>query len=139
MAFRLGTVFADDLSDSDPANAFFGLPGPDTISLGFGANFAFGGLNNDVFVVSGGLNQVWGGADNDTFMFVDTPGVIGAWTTIGDFTQGEDVIDVSDIADSMWDINVRSIAGETLLEVGNHRIWLNGIEASSVTEDDFIF
>ena len=66
---------------------------------GTGNDYIVGGAGNDTIMGGGGIDVMWGGEGDDTFVFhalSDAP-VGGDLTTIGDFTPGQDKIDLSAI------------------------------------------
>jgi Ca2+-binding RTX toxin-like protein len=64
---------------------------------GTGDDYIVGGSGNDTISGGGGTDVMWGQDGADTFVFTsqDDAAVGGALTTIGDFTPGEDKIDLS--------------------------------------------
>lgn len=139
--FRLGTFFSDMLAPEAPEdnNIFVGMTGEDVIETGTGTDFVYAGSNNDTIIMNAGYNHVFGGRNNDTFVInsVDSAGGYSV-NYIGDFTHGEDVIDVSDTgATSMYDININFYEGYLEFYVKEQRVVLTGVE--ELTADDFDF
>ncbi|WP_417724359.1 M10 family metallopeptidase C-terminal domain-containing protein [Salipiger sp.] len=90
-----GTDGMDSLSGGSGDDRLFGLMGDDMISGGAGDDRLYGNLGGDTLT---------GGAGNDAFVYFgtqDSPFVSGLVDTITDFTQGEDVIDLSRIDTDM--------------------------------------
>lgn len=121
-----------------------------------GHNVIHGGDGDDVIRGGHGIDEIYGGAGNDTFWFDQSDQVnsILAWNIegIADFTAGgsEDVIDLTDAGTgytSLADIiaNSEMVYGENgqsglLIDLGpSGAVLLLGVEASQLTEQDFIF
>lgn len=89
MEFVFGRDFAaDEITGSDAANTLFGLGGNDKLD---------GGGGNDTLWGLTGRDMLTGGSGNDTFSFQNGNSGVGAGNRdqILDFTQGEDLIDLS--------------------------------------------
>ena len=82
--FHVGTNDDDTLTGGADNDAIIGGAGDDTIS---------GGAGDDTIYSGAGDDTITGGAGNDAFMFVTGDGN----DTITDFTDGEDIIDLSAI------------------------------------------
>ena len=121
----------------------FGDAGSDAISGGGGLNLLFGGDGNDRIQFGSGDDYVRGGSGADEFLWVPSAAFLGK---IYDFTQGEDVIDLSALHPSI-------LTPETLLGLlqtvgGVHtRLFINGdrgilirdITVAELTLSDFVF
>ena len=86
----------------------FGGRGNDTLTGGAGSDILKGGPGDDIIIVDGDdIDILYGGPDNDTFRFF--PSDVGGGS-IRDFTDGEDVIDLTEFTDisSMADLDIES-------------------------------
>jgi Ca2+-binding RTX toxin-like protein len=85
----IGSNYADQLTGNDGANALSGGTGNDTLN---------GGIGNDVLNGGAGVDVLTGGSGNDIFAYaslLDSGVAIGTRDTIGDFTHGQDKVDLS--------------------------------------------
>ena len=119
------------------------LEGVTLFDIGGGLNLLFGGDGNDRIQFGSGDDYVRGGSGADEFLWVPSAAFLGK---IYDFTQGEDVIDLSALHPSI-------LTPETLLGLlqtvgGVHtRLFINGdrgilirdITVAELTLSDFVF
>jgi Ca2+-binding RTX toxin-like protein len=95
-----GNAGDNRLSGLGGFDTLMGNAGDDRLLGGLGNDNLFGGDGDDALIGGGGKDGLNGGAGADRFIF-QTPGNTGATEatadTIVDFTQGEDVIDLSQI------------------------------------------
>jgi Ca2+-binding RTX toxin-like protein len=100
-------------------------------------NYLLGGLGNDTLNGMGGGDVLFGEGGNDVFVF-------GAGTggdVIGDFTRGQDRIDISAFGFSFAQAqaNFSQVGGNGAINLGNGDfIVLNGVTMSQLTASDFI-
>lgn len=87
-----GNGLANAITGNDGANHLFGLAGDDSLKGGRGDDTLEGGSGRDKLNGGRGADLLWGGADRDLFVFA---GPAEGGGTLGDFTQGEDRIQVS--------------------------------------------
>jgi len=104
----------DELTGNQGDDVLRGQQGKDDLSGGRGddkllgnggADRLDGGDGNDILIGGAGKDRLTGGADNDVFRFVNaafTPNSSGA-DTIRDFSQGEDLIDLSRMSADTFD------------------------------------
>ncbi|MBZ9992138.1 type I secretion C-terminal target domain-containing protein, partial [Mesorhizobium sp. BH1-1-5] len=78
-----------------------GTGGNDTLIGGAGNDFLDGGAGNDILIGGAGLNHLTGGAGNDTFVIDPSKLTVHVADVIADYTQGQDVIDLSDLLKSL--------------------------------------
>ncbi len=100
-------------------------------------NYLLGGLGNDTLNGMGGNDVLFGEGGNDTFVF--TAGTGG--DVIGDFTRGQDKIDISAFGFSFAQAqaNFSQVGGNGAINLGNGDfIVLNGVTMSQLTASDFI-
>jgi VCBS repeat-containing protein len=83
---RIGTASNDTMIGTAAHETFFGSEGNDTIN---------GGAGNDKLVGAAGADTLIGGLGNDAFIFYDPSESVGTRDRINDFTQGQDVVDLS--------------------------------------------
>ncbi|RJF86640.1 calcium-binding protein [Oleomonas cavernae] len=152
ITFTLGANFENlSLAGADAINGT-GNDGVNSLNGNGAANILTGGLGSDTIDGRGGDDIIIGGeigdyaiggAGNDTFVFAPrSEGGSGA-DAIADFTNGEDVIDVSafgfnDIGDILSIANDGN--GNTLIDLGSNSIVaLLGVAAATIDSSDFIF
>lgn len=176
-----GTPLADVLVGAADTDALRGSQGDDVIVALDGSVLVVGGHDDDLLVGGG---QVSGGTGADTFVFVDgTPTTVSALTinngpdtyvvstdlergaadyvfdaTVGDFVDGEDLIDVSDLRDADGNVlaladildNTTTDASGAVLDLSTFTaadggavsgtLTLEGVtDAGALTADDFVF
>jgi len=100
------------------------------------------GTDNDTIIGGAGNDILTGGFGDDMFVFNSGGGA----DTITDFGEGNDVIDLSDFADSGYDslANVTSHSTQTdngvSIDLGNgDSVTLEGVDLNSLHTDDFLF
>ena len=121
----------------------FGGRGDDTLAGGEGNDVLKGGPGEDVLVVDGNeMDVLYGGTEKDTFRFF--PSNLGGGT-IRDFSDGEDVIDLTEFADinSMDDLNITSHGDNILIELSSTgyltAIILSDFDVNNLDSLDFLF
>jgi Ca2+-binding RTX toxin-like protein len=100
----------------------FGGEGDDTINAGTGSNYVQGGAGADTFAVESGQTL----------------------TTIGDFTDGDDQIDLSNISGitGFSDLTITDDHGTAVIDLssqGAGTIRLTGVATTDLDADDFVF
>jgi len=78
-----------------------GNSGDNYLAGGPGNNTLIGGAGNDILVGGSGLNTMTGGTGNDTFVIDPSKLTVHVADVITDYTQGQDVIDLSDLLKSL--------------------------------------
>ncbi len=118
-----GSTASNRIEGNDGNDGLYGHSGDDTITSGAGADYLEGGGDNDVF-------RFFSAIDSSVATGVDY---------IGDFTQGQDKIDVSNIAglNSFSDFSVYSNSSYTELTYGDLVFGFNG--DISFGDSDMIF
>ncbi|MCK5425092.1 MAG: hypothetical protein KAI89_06950, partial [Emcibacter sp.] len=100
------------------ADVLWGQDGNDTLNGGSGNDTLFGHNGDDVFVFDG----IWGD------------------DTVGDFTDGSDLIDLSDTDLTFSDLSIAQDGTDTVIDDGSgNTITLTDITATDITTDDFIW
>jgi Ca2+-binding RTX toxin-like protein len=117
-----GNEGADDLQGGAGDDVIFGGEGDDTINAGTGSNFAHGGAGADTFVVESGQTL----------------------TTIGDFTDGEDQIDLSNISGitGFDDLTITADGDDVVINLSDHgagSVRLENVAVADLDADDFVF
>jgi hypothetical protein len=119
--------------DSDDGYRYLGTVANDTI---------VGSESDDILTGLAGNDTLTGGFGDDTFVFNSGGGA----DTITDFGEGNNVIDLSDFADSGYDslANVISHSTQTgndvTIDLGNgDSVTLEGVDLNSLHTDDFLF
>ena len=144
-----GTEFADTIIGAEGDDTFdggrgndwiFGNEGADNISGGAGNDVIFAGEGDDTINAGTGSNYVNGGAGADTFV-VESGQTL---TTIGDFTDGDDHIDLSNISGitAFSDLTITDDNGTAVIDLsaqGAGTIRLTGVATTDLDADDFVF
>ena len=139
---RLEGVARDDLDKDDFAlrvselvltdgdEAAFGGDADDVIDMGGGDDIVDGG---------GGVNNVIGGAGSDTFQARGDHGT----TTVGDFTRGKDIVDVSLLGIESFDqLAIRAEGGTAVIDLTEFNggiLRLEWVAAAGLDASDFKF
>jgi len=135
---RLSGQAGDDLlMGGEGDDRLSGGEGDDRLSGGAGSDRLEGGARNDRLTGGEGNDVLFGGADADRFIFAPGSGQ----DRIGDFTVGEDSIDLSAYGLSGFEaLEMVVLNGRTLLQLGGgDSILLAGVEAGTLSGGDFIF
>lgn len=123
-------------------NIFHGQGGDDQIFLG-GFDRVFGGIGEDlIFVQAEGGNTITGGPDADDFWVATGGQLPNSLNIITDFTSGEDAIGFGGFPDlSFNDLIVNQNGENTIigLEDNPSILELQGVQANTLTENDFVF
>ena len=121
----------------------FGGRGNDTLTGGAGSDILKGGPGDDIIIVDGDdIDILYGGPDNDTFRFF--PSDVGGGS-IRDFTDGEDVIDLTEFTDisSMADLDIVSHGDNVRIAVSGTdyltTIILSDFDVTNLDNSDFLF
>ena len=121
----------------------FGGKGNDLLTGGEGNDFMKGGPGKDTFIVDGDdMDVLYGGPERDTFQFF--PSNLGGGS-IRDFSDGEDVIDLTEFADinSIDDLDIVSHGDNVLIELSGTdyltTIILSDFDVSNLDATDFLF
>ena len=121
----------------------FGGRGNDTLTGGAGSDILKGGPGDDVIIVDGDdIDILYGGPDKDTFRFF--PSDVGGGS-IRDFTDGEDVIDLTEFAgiSSMDDLDIVSHGDNVRIAVSGTdyltTIILSDFDVNNLDNSDFLF
>jgi quercetin dioxygenase-like cupin family protein len=116
-----------------------GQYGNDKLNGLSGDDLLRGGSNNDILVGGFGKDTLVGGSGKDLFSFTFRAGI----DTITDFTNGQDLIELSDGL-KFTDLTVIQGTGnntdDTLISIASSNellTTLNGVSASTITIDDF--
>ncbi len=130
----------DTLSGDGGSDRLVGGRGEDTLDGGAGRDLLIGGSDDDVITGGTGDDRSLGGSGDDTFVFSSGDGD----DRIDDFNlRGDDTIELAvsgftsalDVLDAAVETR-----GGTLLDFGSEgSIFLKGVAANSLSEDDFIF
>jgi Ca2+-binding RTX toxin-like protein len=135
-------VFGSAIIGTSGNDTLTGLFGDDTITGGGGADILNGANGSDSLNGGTGDDVLTGGFGDDVFVFNSGGGA----DTITDFGEGNDVIDLSDFADSGYDslANVKSystqIGNDVNIDLGNgNSVTLGGVDLIGLHADDFLF
>ena len=140
----------DTIEGADGSDRLYGEEGNDSIDGGAGTDKLYGGEGNDTLIggddadtLNGGSgsDSLTGGAGDDMFVFNAGDGA----DTISDFTDGEDLIDLSCITGitEFNDLTIAASGNDVLITLDNDdgggTILLEGADVNDITEDDFSF
>lgn len=136
----LGGDGNDSLRGGGQNDVIEGGDGNDTLKGQDGTDTLDGGAGDDILVGGTKADVLTGGADDDIFKFHDLEGQ----DTITDFTQGEDVIDLSGVSVivDFADLTASHLSdGATGAEITakGHTITVDGVFAADLTDADFLF
>ena len=136
----IGAEGADTIRAGGGNDMVFGNEGDDTIHGGAGDDVIFAGDGDDVINAGTGSNYVVGGAGADTFV-VEAGQTV---TTIGDFTDGEDRIDLSDRSGiaGFDDLTITDDDGTAVIDLssqGAGTVRLSGVDVTDLDVGDFVF
>ena len=112
----------DEMYGGHGDDRLFGGKGNDTLYGGRGNDVLKGGPGRDLLIVANDdMDVLYGGPDQDTFRF--HPHTLGGGT-IRDFSDGEDVIDLTRFPDvnSMDDLDITSRGDNVRIEVGGEQL-----------------
>ena len=128
-----GTIRTDGGDDT-----LYGGAGDDTMGGGVGDDTLYGGADDDTMGGGVGDDILDGGAGDDTFVFEAGHGN----DTIKDFTDGEDLIDLSAFVGitSFDDLTITQDGENTVIDLTAHgggTITLEGVTASDLDADNF--
>ncbi|MEM9471728.1 MAG: calcium-binding protein [Pseudomonadota bacterium] len=131
------TIFGE--GDDDTLN---GGDGDDSISGGDGNDIINGGAGEDKINGGQGNDSLTGGAKADTFWFDHLNG----WgkDTITDFQDGIDMISFEQNPElgpaiTFDDLTITQMGSKALISYNGSYIYVNGVSAGQLTEDDFVF
>ena len=133
----------DTMSGGNGDDRIFGGRGNDILTGGEGSDYLKGGPGEDTLIVDGNdMDVLYGGPDQDTFRFF--PSDLGGGS-IGDFTDGEDVIDLTAFTgiNSMDDLDIISHGDNVQIEVSGTEyltiIILSDFDVTNLDNSDFLF
>ena len=135
-----GTDFADTIIGAEGDDTLDGGRGNDWIFGNEGADDIKGGEGDDTINAGTGSNYVHGGAGADTFA-VESGQTL---TTIGDFTDGDDQIDLSNISGitGFSDLTITDDDGTAVIDLssqGAGTIRLTGVATTDLDAEHFVF
>ncbi|MDE0157819.1 MAG: calcium-binding protein [Gammaproteobacteria bacterium] len=139
-----GPAGGDDMMYGDNGDdRLFGGRGDDTLTGGEGNDLLRGGPGEDTLIADGDdMDVLHGGPDSDTFRFF--PSDLGGGS-IKDFTDGEDVIDLTEFTgiNSMDDLEIISYGDNVRIELSGTdyltTIILSDFDMSNLDNSDFMF
>ena len=121
----------------------FGGRGNDILTGGEGNDVLKGGPGEDTLIADGDdMDVLFGGTEQDTFQFF--PGDVGGGT-IRDFSDGEDVIDLTEFTgiNSMDDLDIISHGDNVRIELSGSdyltTIILSDFDSNNLDNSDFLF
>ena len=133
--FRIYNVVNGDAGD----NVLRGGPGIDILYGYEGNDELYGGGDADRLYGHEGADRLYGGDGEDVFTFGSGHGN----DTIGDFTVGEDLIDLYPLRLSGFDaLALSSASGGVMIDLSGHgggTILLEGVQVTDLSAADFLF
>ena len=138
----------DTMNGGNGDDRIFGGKGNDTLTAGEGNDLLKGGAGDDVLISDGDdMDVLHGGDGKDRFEF--SPSKLGGGT-IADFTDGEDVIDLTEFSGiaSVGDLDTLSLGGNVRIELEGTdslgadyltTIILSDFDVADLDNSDFIF
>lgn len=110
--------------------------GNDTIIGSAGAEVIRGGDGNDAVGGKGGNDLLYGGSGRDTFTFDQGWGR----DTVADYRDNYDKLDMrASGAHAFAELTVAQVGVDTVVSFGGDEVVLQGINAHSITQSDFMF
>lgn len=125
----------DHLQGRTGADTLEGGDGNDTLDGGNARDVLDGGAGNDTIIGGRGHDTLTGGSGTDVFVF----NLQSKRDVITDFDANGETLDFRGSGISFADLQIASISGGTLIEVGNVDITLLGVAIGEVGADDFLF
>ncbi|MEV8468180.1 M10 family metallopeptidase [Fluviibacterium sp. DFM31] len=124
-------------------NDIFAGSGDDVLVGGAGSDRLDGRNGDDVLFGGAGKDTLTGGRGNDRFLFTSDDELHSSSAKkdyITDFTQGEDIIDLSGFGfASFSDLDLRSdAAGVKIIASSKHFIIVQGLNVADMTANDFV-
>jgi Ca2+-binding RTX toxin-like protein len=129
---------SDALSGDEGDDVLHGGSGKDELFGGEGDDELFGGRHSDRLAGGTGDDILEGGKGGDVFVFNLSD--IGS-DTIVDFGHGNDVLEISTYLDvfAFEDLTITQMGSDTVLELADGEVILQGIDAGLLSADDFAF
>lgn len=123
---------------SDTGNdTLSGEAGADVLESGDGRDRLSGGSGEDTLDGGDDLDIVTGGSDADVFVFDSNESGLSAFVT--DFTDGEDMVAITDSEVSFDDLLIFGNNGRAFVINDGQLMILNGVDGSDLGADDFMF
>ena len=133
----------DEMYGGNGDDRIFGGKGNDILTGGEGSDYLKGGPGEDTFIIDGDdMDVLYGGTEKDTFRFF--PSDLGGGS-IRDFTDGEDVIDLTEFTgiNSIDDLDIISHGDNVRIELSGSdyltTIFLSDFDINNLDNSDFLF
>ena len=133
----------DEMYGGNGDDRIFGGKGNDMLTGGEGNDYLKGGPGEDTFIIDGDdMDVLYGGTEKDTFQFF--PSNVGGGS-IRDFSDGEDVIDLTEFTDitSMDDLDIISHGDNVRIKLSGSdyltTIILSDFDINNLDNSDFLF
>jgi Ca2+-binding RTX toxin-like protein len=121
------------------SDKLYGGLGNDVLFGGSGDDFVFGGNGADTLSGGDGMDRLTGGVGRD--VFVIAPGLTGDVTTVIDFVDGQDRIDLSAYnfaSVAAAKAAFTNVGANLVFDAGGHSMVINNMQLSLITAADLI-
>ncbi|WP_162798615.1 calcium-binding protein [Sulfitobacter sp. SK012] len=130
-----GAPGADTINGGSGSDTIYGGSENDWVNGGEGADLIYGGRGRDTIVGGNGNDRLGGGADADSFVFHARHGT----DRVADFRVNQDQLhfDIENL--SLEDVRITQVGNNAVVNTIQGTITLEGVRASSLDSDDFLF
>jgi Ca2+-binding RTX toxin-like protein len=137
-----GNTLSNRLTGGGGDDSINGLAGSDTLDGGAGVDSLSGGDGNDRLTGGTGGDAMNGGLGNDIFVFLTGSGADVIAGFDGNPTNGQDRLDVQGMGVTAANfgaaVTIAQSGADTLITIGTDTITLVSVNASTITQADFI-
>ncbi len=135
-----GDADGDRIEGGAGYDFIYGGSGADELYGGEGKDHLFGGEGDDTLVGGASVDHMTGGAGADTFVFGPGHG----YDYIHDFTDGEDVVDLTALTgiSGFEDLTITAYGEDAIVDLTAHgggHIHLRNVDVADLDANDFLF